>query len=534
MYRSDIKNNINESLIKKESKLSSYISVLPVIFLYFTVIFGCSPLVQQIHIDQICIDFESDDCTSVEVSKAAANLNLAASCALNIPAILMSGFYGAFADKYGRKSAMFCPMLGLTIWTSIYYYVDQYNSSYYHFYIILANFLMGLSGNFIAFIMASLCYVSDSTQSIPHTRRTAYSVTEATIFAPQIFGPVATGLYAAAYGFQIPVLLSAFLCVFSIFYLSFLPESLSLDAECRNFALKFDPLKTFKNILYLFNHKCDNGKSPLPYIGSSFLLFFSSAMGGVSVRIIYFKHEFDWSPGDIGVYAGLEGVVIVLSMLLAPVFLKAFIGRFLKVITFIQVGYFFRLVHYCLFGLIRESMYLYCIIPLLFFVGPVGPYTRTILSNTVKVEEQAKIFSAFSAIEGLGALVGPMYNVIFSFLLDKNISWVIWEIIAFFACLAFLIILYVRSNSEINNNLPNEEKLLHLLEKKSDDNIIIEEEEITTFLSIPGIDNNIPVIDKKTRSVSVNNQSDTNILHNSENLNLLHSYNTDDDDVVVM
>jgi MFS family permease len=341
MHRNDVNNNINESLIKKKST-TSYLAVLPIIFLYFTVIFGCSPLIQQIHIDQVCIDYESNDCTSVEVSQGAASLNLAASCVINIPAILMSGFYGAFADKYGRKAAMFCPMLGLTIWTSIYFYVDTYNTSYYRYFILLANFLMGLSGNFIAFIMASLCYTSDSTQSAPHTRKIAYSITEATIFAPQIFGPVATGLYASSYGFQIPILISAILCVISIFYLSFLPESLHLDAECRKFPLKFDPLKTFKNILYLFNHKCDNGKSPLPYVGSAFLLFFSSAMGGVSIRIIYFKHEFDWNPGEIGVYAGLEGVMIVFSMLLAPLFIKSIMGKFLKVITFIQVGYFFR------------------------------------------------------------------------------------------------------------------------------------------------------------------------------------------------
>jgi MFS family permease len=179
----------------------------------------------------------------------------------------------------------------------------------------------------------------------------------------------------------------------------------------------------------------------------------------------------------------------------------------------------------------RESMYLYLIIPLLFFVGPVGPYTRTILSNTVKAEEQAKIFSAFSAIEGLGALVGPMYNVIYSFLLEKKISWFIWEIVSFFACLAFLLIVYVRSNSDISNNLPNEDKLLHLLEKKIGDDVVIDEEEITTFLSIPGIDNNIPVIDKRTRSVSV---SIDNVQIN-ENFSLLdNDDNIDDNHVVIM
>lgn len=50
------------------------------------------------------------------------------------------------------------------------------------------------------------------------------------------------------------------------------------------------------------------------------------------------------------------------------------------------------------------------ILPLLLFVGPLPPYTRTVMSNSVPAQNQAQIFSAFSAIEGISTLIAPIYS----------------------------------------------------------------------------------------------------------------------------
>jgi hypothetical protein len=45
----------------------SYIFILPVVFLFFTILFGCAPLTTQVIIDQVCNGIHSDDCDSSEV-----------------------------------------------------------------------------------------------------------------------------------------------------------------------------------------------------------------------------------------------------------------------------------------------------------------------------------------------------------------------------------------------------------------------------------------------------------------------------------
>ena len=80
------------------------------------------------------------------------------------------------------------------------------------------------------------------------------------------------------------------------------------------------------------------------------MLFFMAAMGQSSVRIVYVKHEFNWDSAVIGIYDGLEGLVIALSMVFAPTWLqkvmkfccKAGTDTHIKLITWIQIGYFVR------------------------------------------------------------------------------------------------------------------------------------------------------------------------------------------------
>ena len=95
-------------------------------------------------------------------------------------------------------------------------------------------------------------------------------------------------------------------------------------------------------------------------------------------------------------------------------------------------------------------------LPLLLFIGPLIPFSRTILSNTVPTSEQAEIFSAFSAIEGVGGMLGPVFSAIFSALVKTDYPWLIYEIMALLTAISFGMIVYVRCTPSINQNLPQE------------------------------------------------------------------------------
>lgn len=369
-------------------KRPSYLYVFPAIFLYFLVLFGIFPLAFQVHIDQVCKDLNEDDCESSNVSAQASTLNLLTSLASSICSILTCGIYGSIADVYGRKIVIITPFIGLMVYAAAYLFVDSFHPAGYVPILVAANAIMGLSGSYIVFIMGSLCYTSDATMMDPQSRRHVYSYAEATIMTPEVFGPVLTGIWASYYGFFLPLLLGVIFSGIAILYVALLPESLPPDAESRNQPLQLNPLQTFTNVMFLFTYRMKNEDqlategtavsnpiasghsrtedgakslddspatlaastegpakeeqeiSPLPYVGVAFLLYFMALMGQSAVRIVYVTHQFGWDSGIIGVYDGMEGFVVSMSMVFAPYVIQRVMCfvKPLSLLTWVQIG----------------------------------------------------------------------------------------------------------------------------------------------------------------------------------------------------
>mmetsp|Transcript_24570 Transcript_24570/g.36184 ORF Transcript_24570/g.36184 Transcript_24570/m.36184 type:complete len:531 (-) Transcript_24570:174-1766(-) len=444
-----------------ESRVLSYYMILPVVFLYFAVLFGIAPLAPQIHIQVVCTAMDAEDCESSRVSSQASLLNAIAGTALSVPSIITCGIYGSISDKYGRKVAILLPIVGVGILCISYCIaaVEILRPIYTLVLLISANIFMGLTGSYITFVMGIICFVSDATVLIPESRKKAYSFTEATIFAPQVISPVLTGIWVKYHGFLLPTALGSILSAVSAIYLLFyVPESLPRDTESRLQPLTVHPFQTLTNLKFLFKYKTATGTSPLPYVGTAFFLFFMAVTGQQGMRIVYLKHRFDWDAAYIGIYDGMEGLCTTLSMVFAPLLL-VYLNPFqqpLKVISWIEIGYFFRSLHWMLFGIMTSSAGIFSLLPLLLLCGPISPYTRTILSNSVPHEAQAQIFSAFSAIEGAASLLAPVYGVVLSVLFDINAAYLIFEIMAFVAFVSFSLIWYVRKNEMIYRNLPDD------------------------------------------------------------------------------
>jgi len=341
-------------------KRPSYLYVLPVIFLYFVVVFGLYPLTTQVHIRQVCNDLGEDDCNGSKVSAQASTLNLLASFALSIPSIFACGIYGSIADVYGRKIVMIIPFLGLMFYSAAYLSVDMMDPSSYVAIIIAGNFINGLSGGYFTFIMSGMCYTSDATVLVPHSRKTAYSVTEACIFIPQVFAPAIGGIWVTYFGFFVPLLLAVVISVIAVVYIVFMPESLPPDALSRSLPLKLSPFQTFTSLMFLFTYKftepmdeeqpvspdtpVKTAASPLPILGVAFFIYLMATLGQPAVRILYFTHRFDWDASLIGIYYGLEGLVVSMSMLFAPYVVHRVMQHttHVKLMTWIQVGYVFK------------------------------------------------------------------------------------------------------------------------------------------------------------------------------------------------
>jgi MFS family permease len=129
------------------------------------------------------------------------------------------------------------------------------------------------------------------------------------------------------------------------------------------------------------------------------------------------------------------------------------------VITWIQVGLFFRVLFYVLVGLMPNSMGILAVSAILLLTGPVIPYTKTVLSNTVPPHSQAQAFSAISAIESLAGLSGPVFDAALVGLLKVNQAWVIFEVAALITLIAFFMIYHIRTSPTLAQNLPQDSKV---------------------------------------------------------------------------
>ena len=307
--------------------------------------------------------------------------------------------------------------------------------------------------------MGVMCYVSDATASEPYKRKLAYSITEAVMFGPQVIAPSVFGIWAQAYEYTLPLLCLSVVCFVAIPYIIWMPESLPSNSQSRREAFHYDFFKTVKNLQFLFQYKCQDGSSPLPWLGGAFMLFLVSWFGVNAVFIVYVKHRFDWKSGAIGIYDGIKGLLAVLSMLFLTSSYKKISNSQLKLLTWIQVGYFFRILYTVSLGLVQSSWGIVVITSFLIFTGPINPYTKTVLSNTVSPLAQAQVFSAISAIESLASLSSPVFDAIFVGLLRANAAWLIFEIAAVLVVIAFFMIYYVRAKPSFAHNLPQESRV---------------------------------------------------------------------------
>jgi MFS family permease len=437
---------------------------------------GLAPLSYQIHIEQACNELDSDDCDDSDVASRASNLSFIASLSHYIPAIFTCGIYGNIADIYGRKRALIFPILGVCLWAGGYFIVAAFQPSYYFYIIIACNFCLGFSGSYMSFLMASLCYVADCTSLIPTTRKRAYSVTEASIFGAQIFAPVISGIWASYYGFTLPFLCGMILSFLALFYSIFiLPESLPMTSLSRQKKFEFNIFQTFTNLYFIFQYQCPEGNSPLPWVGMSFFVFFMVTIGYSTVKIVYMKHRFGWNSSLIGIFEGLEGLLTMVSMLMAPAVGKKITSFFsrspLQILTWIQIGYFFRIIFYILFGLASSTLNLFLILPCLLFIGPLAPYNRTILSNSVPPEQQAQAFAAFSAIEGVSALFAPLFSALYSYLVTSAYGGAVFLLMAIFVLVSLLMTIYIQVTPSIKMNLPAERQLQECVKQESSVNV---------------------------------------------------------------
>jgi MFS transporter, DHA1 family, tetracycline resistance protein len=429
--------------------------VLPCSFLYALILFMVDPIVSLVLIDMACIELNDDDCGSASVSARASMIYGYTALATGIPCFILSGLFGSLADKFGRKTVMMLPVVGNIVYTLSILIIQVFKPTSYIAIISAGSLILGLTGYYPIYIMAIFSYASDCTISNPNSRKFAYSVTEGAMFIPKIFGPVFSGVLAKYFGYSIPLLLMESIAGFTVLWILIMPESLHITAASRTQKLQLQWTQTWDNMKMLFSIRPRYGqRSPVPYVLAAFLIYYFAYCGHNAIYVIYVQHRFDWDSAYVGYYEGVEGFVYTVAMMFVPSFVDWVLGTELRLITWIKVGYASRVVFWAIFGSTASVPLAFSLLAITFVSGSITPYTRTILSNSCPQEQQAQMFSGFSAVESVSSLLAPLFNVGYS--LSVGIcGGLMFYIMAGLTLASLLVIQYVDWDEDLRANLPD-------------------------------------------------------------------------------
>jgi MFS family permease len=115
-------------------------------------------------------------------------------------------------------------------------------------------------------------------------------------------------------------------------------------------------------------------------------------------------------------------------------------------------------VYWTALGLAPSSALFFAAVALEMPCGPIAPYTRTVLSNSVPAAHQAQIFAAFSAIESIATLIAPIYSYIYGATVKSGASAVTFFVMALSAVASGAIATYVRSTPQLKSTLPDQSR----------------------------------------------------------------------------
>ena len=437
--------------MKKQSV--TYKNVLLPTFFYYTSYFMILSLNYQVLLNEVCRQMNESDCTNSTVSAHTSYLMTFISLTLSFPPLLLSGIYSSIADKYGRKVVIIMPILGIFVKILTLLYVHILHPPYFFPLYLFGSFTYGILGSQVNFNMGIFTYTADANTP---SRSKSYSILELCMIIPKILGFLFAGLLSKNYGFTIPLLLTLVLTMLSFMFACIIPESLPRNAD-----VKFKLINTYYNLKLLLV----DSNIVVRLLSFSYFLFFICLTNSSSLDILYFKNKFGWDSDYIGYYETIEGGSSSLSILIIYNFKNRY--NKLSLAHWVAIGYFFRTIFWSLMGFANSVNFLYVVLPFLLLTGAISPYTRSIISDNINKDDQAKTFTAFSTLQNLPALIIPLLNICYTVSVNNNLSWIVYQIMSFLVCVSFMMTLYTINTPEFkimsfkNNN--------RLLENKVDE-----------------------------------------------------------------
>ncbi|PAV59610.1 hypothetical protein WR25_08200 [Diploscapter pachys] len=349
------------------------------IFLYMLSSFIKFPVFQNLAYEKICYQHYHDDvlCSNASayykdksIQAEANHFIFASSMILTLPSIISTLVLGAVSDNRSIKIPLLLPYVGL-VFASLNYIVQGILLHANANYMLISDAIFGACGGYICIISTTLTYGVKTTRLQHRSYRIAG--VEGAIGLGGTLGYVLSGTIREAFGYAYTFLFILILISIAFFYVLILAKE---EVKIRE----------------------DN------------------SIGLMDIQFSYMRYKLGWGDKAYGWFSGLSYGLTTLAILILYPFLRSkgvtdgilgCAGMVTKIASLIMLAF------------LKNEAMAYSIAVVTILNRFVSTGFRVFISSLLETDEQGKIFSVISLLDGVTSLCATsMYNMVYPKTLD--------------------------------------------------------------------------------------------------------------------
>ncbi|PAV64609.1 hypothetical protein WR25_01685 [Diploscapter pachys] len=395
------------------------------IFLYMLSSFIKFPVFQNLAYEKICYQHYHDDvlCSNASayykdksIQAEANHFIFASSMILTLPSILSTLILGAVSDNRSIKIPLLLPYVGL-VFASLNYIVQGILLHANANYMLISDAIFGACGGYICIISTTLTYGVKTTRLQHRSYRIAG--VEGAIGLGGTLGYVLSGTIREAFGYAYTFLFILILISIAFFYVLILAKEEVRIREDNSIGFCSSILSYIRKIICDFYFVLTKPRAfrnilALNLIGLGCELFIFAGL--MDIQFSYMRYKLGWGDKAYGWFSGLSYGLTTLAILILYPFLRSkgvtdgilgCAGMVTKIASLIMLAF------------LKSEAMAYSIAVVTILNRFVSTGFRVFISSLLETDEQGKIFSVISLLDGVTSLCATsMYNMVYPKTLD--------------------------------------------------------------------------------------------------------------------
>jgi MFS family permease len=423
-------------------KFCSSLRLEPSFFLYILSSYLKTPVFQALLYEKACVSRYGDayGCSNItriyddkDLQSDANHLFLISLLCSLIPTIFTSLLLGSLSDSWNAKIPMTIPFVGLIIGDLNYLFQTVYmkNNVYY---LMISDILFGCCGGYTAIIALTLSYNVKTTS--PEMKSERIAAFEAAAGFGTTFGYALSGSIRQSVGYSYYFLMLMVIHVSSFLYImAFAQELESQDEELPPPSIRSRFSEVFQ-FVDSYRHKPSFKIFTFILIAIVIQMFCSA--GTQDIQYSYLQYKLAWDDKPYGWFNGLgSGFSSIAVLFLYPLLHHRYGSTDIQLAIW---GFFTQMVFLLMFSFLFSHWWAYLSLIPNAFPRFILTGLRATSSKMVEYEEQGKLFSLISLLDGITGIIATLIFNGFYPLTLNFFSGTIFLLLAF-ACIGAIVLL---------------------------------------------------------------------------------------------